>query len=281
MGIHTKLKGLYQISRPLNALTGALAVVLGGYVAQTGAWGKVALAAVAVVLITAAANAWNDYRDIEIDKINQPHRALPAGLISPQTAWVFSLVLTGLSLLLAAFVNLPAFIMALVSSILLYVYSWRLKSTVLLGNATVATISALSAVFGGLAAGNAVPSLWLAAIIATAIMGREVLKTLADYEGDLRQRCQTIATAWGKRPARVVFYLLAAATSLVMLLPYLLNVYRPIYAYIVALGVYPVMIYIILRVTRTATGPQLERLSQIMKYDFLIWFLAVLLGAIH
>lgn len=281
MGIRNKLKGLYQISRPLNALTGALAVVLGGYVAQTGEWGKVALAAMAVVLITAAANAWNDYRDIEIDKINQPHRALPAGLITPQMAWIFSLVLTGLSLLLAAFVNLPAFVMAFLSSILLYVYSWRLKSTVLLGNATVATISALSAVFGGLAAGNAVPSLWLAAIIATAIMGREVLKTLADYEGDLRQRCQTIATAWGKRPARVVFYLLAAATSLIMLLPYLLEIYRPIYAYVVALGVYPVMIYIILRVTRTTTGPQLERLSQIMKYDFLIWFLAVLLGAIR
>ncbi|MCL4870420.1 MAG: geranylgeranylglycerol-phosphate geranylgeranyltransferase [Anaerolineae bacterium] len=279
MGMRMKLKGLYQISRPVNALTGALAVLLGGYVAQTGAWGKVALAAAAVVLITAAANAWNDYRDIEIDKINQPRRALPSGLITPQAAWLFSVVLTVLSLFLSAFINWPAFIMALLSSLLLYIYSWRLKSTVLLGNATVAIISALSAVFGGLAAGNAVPSLWLAAIIATAIMGREVLKTLADYEGDLRQRCQTIATAWGRRPARVIFYMLAAATSLVMLLPYLLDLYRPIYAYIVALGVYPVMLYVILRVTRTATGPQLERLSQIMKYDFLVWFLAVLLGA--
>ena len=247
--------------------------------AGTGAWGKVILATLATSLNTAAANAWNDYRDIEIDKINQPHRALPAGLISPQTAWIFSLVLTGLSLLLAAFVNLPAFIVAILSSILLYIYSWRLKSTVLVGNATVATISALSAVFGGIAAGNAWPSLWLALIIATAIMGREVLKTLADYEGDLRQHCRTIATAWGKRKARVVFYLLAAATSLIMLLPYLLNQYRPIYAYIVAVGVYPVMVYVIMRVTGAATGSQLERLSQIMKYDFLIWFLAVLLGA--
>lgn len=273
------IRGFYQISRPLNALTGALAVVLGGYVAQTGEWGNVALAAVATVLVTAAANAWNDYRDIEIDKINQPHRALPSGLISPRAAWVFSLVMTGLAILCAAFINLPAFLIAVVSSILLYIYSWRLKSTVLVGNVTVAAISALSAVFGGIAAGNAIPSLWLAAIIATAILGREVLKTLADYEGDLRQQCQTIATAWGKRPARIVFYLLAAATSLVMLLPYLLELYRPVYAYIVAFGVYPVMIYVIMRVTRHATGSQLERLSQIMKYDFLVWFIAVLLGA--
>jgi geranylgeranylglycerol-phosphate geranylgeranyltransferase len=148
-----------------------------------------------------------------------------------------------------------------------------------MGNATVATISAMSAVFGGVAAGNVLPTIWLAVIIATGIMGREVLKTLADYEGDLRQRCRTIATVWGKRPARVVFYILVAATLVVMITPYLFDVYRPVYAYIVAIGVYPVVFYIIIRVSRYRTGPQLEKLSQLMKYDFLIWFLAVVFGA--
>jgi geranylgeranylglycerol-phosphate geranylgeranyltransferase len=216
---------------------------------------------------------------VEIDRINQPQRPLPAGLISLQQAKYFSFTLAGLSMLLAAFINLPAFLVVLASNSLLYLYSIRLKSTVLMGNATVATISALSAVFGGIAAGNIQPTLWLAVIIATAIMGREVLKTLADYEGDLRQRCRTIATVWGRRPARVVFYLLAAATVLVMMIPYLFHVYRPIYAYVVVLGVYPVLFYILLRVSRYRTGPQLEKLSQLMKYDFLVWFLAVVLGA--
>jgi hypothetical protein len=55
--------------------------------------------------------------------------------------------------------------------------------------------------------------------------------------------------------------------------------YQPVYAYIVAFGVFPVIVYILLRVRRESSGKQLERLSQIMKYDFLIWFLAVLLGA--
>jgi geranylgeranylglycerol-phosphate geranylgeranyltransferase len=148
-----------------------------------------------------------------------------------------------------------------------------------MGNATVATISALSAIFGGVAAGNVLPSFWLAIIIATAIMGREVLKTIADYEGDLRQRCRTIATVWGKGPARVVFYLLLAATVWMMMIPYLLDVYKPIYAYIVAFGVYPIIIYVLIRVSRNSSGRQLESLSRLMKYDFFIWFLAVILGA--
>jgi geranylgeranylglycerol-phosphate geranylgeranyltransferase len=274
-----KAIALYKLARPWNAITGALAVFLGGYVAGTGEWGKVALAAVVTLLITGAGNAWNDYLDVEIDKINQPNRVLPSGKISPTAAWIYSVVLTVIALIIAAFINPAAFVVALLVSLALFLYSWKLKSTVLMGNATVAAISALSVVFGGIAAGNVWPTLLLAVIVAVAILGREVLKTLADYEGDMKERVRTISTTWGRRPARIVFYLLVALTGWVMLLPYLLDVYRPIYAYIVAFGVYPVILYALVRVSRYSSGRQLERVSQIMKADFLIWFVAVILGA--
>jgi geranylgeranylglycerol-phosphate geranylgeranyltransferase len=275
----SRAKGLYKISRPTTSLAGALAVLMGGYVAGTGAWLNVILAVIATFLASAAANAWNDYLDIEIDRINQPKRPLPAGKISPRAALIFSFALTGLALLIAAFVSWPAFLVALVTAVALYVYSWKLKSTVLMGNATIATVSAVSAIFGGVAAGNVRPSLWLALIIFVTIMGREVLKTLADYEGDLRGQCRTVATVWGLRRARIIFYILAGLTLIMMLLPSILRIYKPIYAVIVILGVFPVLIYIILRVSPERTGPQLEKLSQLMKYDFMIWFTAVLLGA--
>lgn len=274
-----KIKSFYKLARPFNAITGALAVFLGGYVAGTGEWGNVALAALVTFLVTGAGNAWNDYLDVEIDKINQPQRVLPSGQISPRAAWIFSITLTMLALFVAAFINPASFILALLASSILYIYSWKLKSTVLMGNATVAAISALSVVFGGIAAGNVWPTLWLAAIIGVAITGREVLKTLADYEGDLRQQVRTISTAWGRRHARIVFYFLAAATGWIMLLPYLLDVYKPVYAYIVAFGVYPVILYALVRVSKYSSGRQLERVSQLMKLDFLVWFVAVILGA--
>ncbi len=275
----SRVKGLYKISRPTTSLAGALAVLMGGYVAGTGEWLNVILAVIATFLASAAANAWNDYLDIEIDRINQPDRPLPAGKISPRAALIFSFSLTGLALLIAAFISWPAFLVALVTAAALYIYSWKLKSTVLMGNAIIATVSAVSAIFGGVAAGNVRPSLWLALIIFVTIMGREVLKTLADYEGDLRGHCRTVATVWGLRRARIIFYILGGLTLMMMLLPYILQVYRPIYAVIVIIGVFPVLIYIILRVSQDRTGPQLEKLSQLMKYDFMIWFVAVLLGA--
>lgn len=274
-----QIKGLYKLGRPLTALSGGLAVLLGGYVANTGEWLKISIAVVATILTAAAANAWNDIQDIAIDRINQPKRPLPAGLVTLHNAYLFSFTLTAVALILAAFINLPAFIIGVVVSSLLYIYSWKLKSTVLIGNATIALVSATSAIFGGVAAGNARPSLWIFMIVGVAILGREVLKTLADYEGDLHERCRTVATVWGRKPTRTIFYILIAAMLVTMMLPHFLRVYRPIYAIIVALGVYPVIIYVAVRVTRTRTGPQLEKLSQLMKYDFLVWFFAVLLGA--
>lgn len=254
-------------------------VVLGGYVAKTGAWGDIWLATLATLFISASANAWNDYLDIEIDKVNQPKRPLPAGLVTPNQARWFSFTLSGLALLTALFINPVAFGIAFASIALLYAYSLWLKSTVLIGNITVATITGLSPIFGGVAAGNITPSLWIAATIWVGILGREILKTLADYEGDLLHHCRTIATAWGRRPARVLFYIFLGLTIIVMLAPSVVALYRPVYGFIVGLGVIPIIFYIFIRVSQERTGPQLEKLSQLMKYDFLVYFLAVLLGA--
>lgn len=274
-----QIKGLYRVSRPLTTLSGALSVVLGGYVAGTGEWFNVALAVIVTILGSASANAWNDYLDIEIDRVNQPQRPLPSGQVSPLAVKRFSFTVAVLSVIVAAFINWPAFLIALVANILLFIYSWKLKSTVLIGNLVVALISASSVVFGGVAAGNPSPTLWLFLIIFVAILGREVLKTLADYDGDLSEGVRTISTVWGKRAARAVFYVLVLATLAMMLVPYILDLYKPIYVYIVLLGVFPVYAYIVFRVNQKWSGPQLEKLSQLMKYDFLIWFIAVIAGA--
>ncbi len=274
-----QIKGLYRISRPITTLTGALAVVMGGYVAGTGAWFNVFLAVAATILVSSSANAWNDYLDIEIDRINRPDRPLPSGQVSPRVAKWFSFTLAVLSILVAVFINLPSLLIVIGANILLFIYSYKLKSTVLLGNLSVAFISAMSAVFGGVAAGNPRPTTWLFLIIFVAILGREVLKTMADYEGDQSESVRTISTVWGKRTARYVFYILITATLIMMLIPYILEVYQPIYAYFILIGVFPVIIYIAYRVGRSRNGSQLEKMSQLMKYDFLFWFLAVILGS--
>jgi geranylgeranylglycerol-phosphate geranylgeranyltransferase len=274
----SKLKAYYKLARPFNALSGAMAVFLGGYVAGTGAWDKVLLAAIVTFMVTASSNAHNDYLDIEIDKLNKPDRPLPSGALSLNEAKWFFIITALVSVVVASFINPASFVLTILGNVLLFLYSWKLKSTVLLGNATVALVSAMSVIMGGVAAGNVRPTLALALVIFVSIMAREILKTMADYEGDLKEQCRTVATVWGKRVAGIFFYLLAALIPVVLLLPYLLGRYNPIYVVIVAIGVYPVNVYAFIKVRPSTPSPQLERMSQLLKYDFLIWFVAVLFG---
>ena len=119
-----QVKGLYRVSRPITTLSGALAVVLGGYDAGTGEWLKVAIAVLVTILISSSANAWNDYLDIEIDRVNQPHRPLPAGEVSPELVKRFSFGLAILSILIAALINPAAFLIAVAANLLLFFYSF-------------------------------------------------------------------------------------------------------------------------------------------------------------
>lgn len=274
-----QIVGLYKLSRPLSTLTGVLATLLGGYVAGTGEWLNIALAGLTTLFVSSAANAWNDYQDVEIDRINQPNRPLPSGRVPLRTALIFSLVLAGLSLVVAAFISWPAFAITALSNVILYLYSVRLKSTVILGNVTVAFISALSTVFGGVAAGNVVPSLWLGAVIGSGILAREMLKDLADYDGDKAKGVKTFATVYGREAAAIASRVLLTISSVVMVLPYFFGGYSLFYLLIVLFGVIPVGLYVLVGTSPARSGPELERRSQILKWDFLVWFAAVLLGA--
>jgi geranylgeranylglycerol-phosphate geranylgeranyltransferase len=273
------LKEYYRLSRPVNALAGCIAVFLSGYVAGAETWLPVILAAVTVLFITASTNAWNDYVDIKIDKINKPGRPLPAGLISPRGALTFSITGSTLSLVTASFINQPAFLIALGSNILLYLYSWKLKCTILWGNAAVATIIGLCFIFGGVAAGNVQPTLMLAVTVFFAILAREILKTMADYRGDMQHNCNTIATVWGKKIAWFfvpVFWGIAAAA---MTYTHFHERYSIVYLLIVLIVLFPLFIYIVLHSRKNTDGDALERNAVLMKYGYFVWFLAVALGA--
>jgi len=274
------IKGFYRLGRPINALAGCLAIFVSGWVAGAPSWIPVITAAVVVLLITVSTNAWNDYIDIEIDKINKPGRPLPSGQVSPRAALVFSIAGTILSLVIAAFINQQAFYIALGANLLLYIYSWKLKCTVLWGNAAVGAIIALCFIFGGVAAGNIPPILVLAVTAFFAIMAREILKTMADYRGDLQQQCRTIATAWGKQTARRFMAAFLGLAALIMLAAFFIEQYNLVYLLLIIFCLWPLFAYIAIKAADTASGKNLEQLSLLMKYGFFIWFLAIVLGTV-
>jgi geranylgeranylglycerol-phosphate geranylgeranyltransferase len=273
------LREYCRLFRIINALAGTIAVFLSAYVAGTSSWLPVILAAISVFLITASTNAWNDYIDIEIDRINKPQRPLPSGTITPRAALTFSIIGSLLSLVVAAFVNQTTFMIALGSNLLLYLYSWKLKCTVLIGNITVAFIIALCLIFGGIAAGNIQPILILSITVFFSIVAREIIKTMADYEGDSQKNCYTIVVAWGPKISSIFVIIFLLLTAITMLFTYFQENYHPAYLFVILFFMFPIMIYTIITVLKNPEDHILAKLTHLQKYSFFAWFLAVALGA--
>ena len=152
MQTNTRLKNFIILCRPLNVVIGMLSIFIGAFITGTiQPLLKVILASVSGGLIAAAANVINDYYDVEIDKINKPYRPIAAGLVTPKQGFVYSLVLFLAGIVVGWLVNWLAFIISVFSAVLLFLYSYQLKRTVLWGNISVSLMTALAFIYGGVA----------------------------------------------------------------------------------------------------------------------------------
>ncbi len=191
---------LMRFDRPLCA---AALTLLGAWLAAPTAtstlWSApVLLAACVVGLITAFGFVINDCCDLAVDTLGKPGRPLPSGRIAPATATRFAWALAGAGVLLALLLGRGATLFALGAVALSAAYSFRLKSTLLIGNATVAVLVAMVIVFGAVMAGGATPAAWVAAGMTVCyVTAQEVLFNLEDEAQDRAAGLRTTATRLG------------------------------------------------------------------------------------
>jgi len=208
LGTARLLLQLMRFDRPLCA---AALTLLGAWLAApapvSALWSAPVLQAACVVgLITAFGFVINDCCDLAVDALGKPGRPLPSGRISRTTATRFAWGLAGAGVLLALPLGRSATLFALAAVGLSAAYSYRLKSTLLLGNACVALLVAMVIVFGAVMAGGATPAAWAAAAMALCYFtAQEVLFNLEDEAQDRAAGLRTTATRLGaKRTARLL-----------------------------------------------------------------------------
>jgi len=214
----TLVGALVAVARPLNCAITALSVLVGALTSGRLAWGwPLAVAAASAALITGAGNAYNDLRDLDIDRINRPLRPLPSGRLSPRGARRFSALLGLSGLAGAAYLGWLPLAVALSVAAGLAAYSAWLKRRPVGGNLLVAAMAAAAFPYGALAMGtwgrSAIPALFALLFHC----GRELIKDAEDSEGDRASGARTLALLLGPGAARwaggSVFAVLAACTA--------------------------------------------------------------------
>ena len=271
-GCGRQLEPLVQGPRLFGCGVGALAC---------GTWPSspaVLWAMVVAALITAGANALNDLFDLEIDRINKPHRPLPSGKLSISQARGFSIAATVTGLALSPLLGWWGLMVAWAVTVLLVAYSVRLKKTPLWGNLAVALAAALAFVYGGLVAGRVSSALIPAGFAFLFHLGREILKDAEDVAGDRAGGARTLATRAGIATALnfagLAFIVLILATPL----PFMLGRYSLAYLVIVILGVDVPLVYVVISSLRDQGPRNLGRLSLLLKLDMWVGLVAVMVG---
>ena len=214
-----------RFARPFTLLAPAIGMVGWGLVAIGGepridVTPRIALnlvlGALMAAFLNAASNAINQIHDVEIDRINKPHRALPSGKITRAAAMRFTLFFYALAVATAAAMNLETMVIVLFTCFVTYAYSappFRTKRWGLLANVTIAIprgvllpVAGWCAVVGlgddGTLAGKGVfsPEIWyLGAMSGLFIVGAATTKDYADIEGDRAQGCVTLPIRFGVR----------------------------------------------------------------------------------
>ena len=102
---YKKIKGLIELLRPELPFAAGISVIIGEIITlgKLPSLSELFLGFMWGFFLSGSAMILNDFFDIEVDKINAPNRPLPSGLISSNTALVFTIIISLLGLIISFF----------------------------------------------------------------------------------------------------------------------------------------------------------------------------------
>ena len=160
------------------------------------------LLGVAALLVAAAGYIINDYYDVKIDAINRPDRLIIGRVVRRRKAMLAHLLLSALGVLLAGWLHPVLGAVTLGAALLLWGYSARFKRVALVGNVSIATLTAALVLLPELQlqlerndSNSVVWPYALAAFLLTVV--REIVKDVEDMHGDAQHGCRTLPLVVG------------------------------------------------------------------------------------
>ncbi|MHA1216732.1 MAG: UbiA family prenyltransferase, partial [Candidatus Thorarchaeota archaeon] len=160
----TDPKAFISILRPQNCVIGGLTVIAGIAIAYrmnpVGLLGNYALnflfGYITYFFVAGGGNVVNDIFDIEVDRINRPHRALPSGRMTVRQAWAYVILLSVMGVFFAWLNGIWGSVVVIVFLIVGYAYASKVKELGLAGNFLVAFSFAFGVIYGAFVYGELV-----------------------------------------------------------------------------------------------------------------------------
>ncbi len=274
------VSSLIKISRPLNFLISFASIFLAGVICFSGQFPlkEIIMAAFSGAFIGSGGNIINDIFDLEIDKINRPERVLPRGDLSRREALIIYLLLSLTGIILASFVNANAFLIAIFSFIIIFFYSFKLKMIIFVGNFSVAFLTGLALIYGGIAVNNIETAIFPAIFAFFINLIREIVKDMEDVEGDVTNDVVTLPQKYGFATAYKLILSLTLLLICSTMIPYFMKIYRIEYFVAVMIFVNTSLVYFLRSLFHDKSIKNLGSMSNLLKLIMVLGLLAIYLG---
>jgi len=222
-----KIKGLFRLLRFELPFSAGVCVVMG----QLLALGEFAPLLVtifgfmSVFSISASILVLNDFFDIETDKINAPHRPIPAKLVSPSEAFWLSIFLLFVGLVLSYLISIIVLLFSITLAVIGFLYNGKLKKSGLIGNILVSISVGMTFIYGGATVGLPLNKMVLLfSLIAVLIdLGEEIASDAMDIKGDLIINSNSLAIKYGMPAALKISGFIFLFVVLLTFVPFIMN----------------------------------------------------------
>ena len=275
-----KLTAIIKLIRPINFLITFISVIVAAFIClpDKSLGMNVFIAALAASLVMASGNIINDIFDIEIDRINRPSRPLLSGLIKINFALFFYFILVLISLALSQLISQSAFTIVLISHLILFLYSKYLKKVSLIGNITVAFLTGLVFIFGGVAVGNPSAAIIPASFAFLINLIREIVKDMEDIEGDRKVDVITFPIKFGFQKSKVLILVITIFLVFFTLYPFLTKLYKIEFFIVVMILVNTILVYSLKLLFENHSSKNLNRISSLLKLNMVFGLIAIYFG---
>ncbi|MFC2174891.1 UbiA family prenyltransferase [archaeon] len=264
-----------EILRPVNGVMAMVAVAVGFFVAggQFALPQGLALAMASAFLILSAGMVINDYYDYPIDKKTKKHRPIPSGRVGLGAARMYAAALFLVGLGLAFFVNMEAFVIAVLAAVTLFLYAKEFSKKAFTGNFLVALNTGLTFVFGAAVAGSivSVEVMALAGMALFANLAREVYGSIRDMKDDKGTR-ETLPMRIGVSKSVMIAAFAMVTAIMLSPIPYWAGIFGENYLLLISL-VDAGFLYIILNSFRTKNFAREAHYCRVFQMAALIAFL--------
>lgn len=271
---------IISVVRPLNCSITFFTIVVACLIcSSTINYELILVAALVGAFVNAGGNVINDYFDIEIDKINRPDRPLPSKQIPPKLALNIYISLSFLSFIVSLrYLKPQAFGIVVLSSAILFLYSYKLKRIPLLGNVVVSFFTGLAFIFGSVVVGNIYCGIIPALFALLISLMRELVKDIEDIEGDLACGISTFPIKFGISNTVTLISIVGIALIIATTIPFLLKIYNLYYFIFVSLFVNTILVIAISKLRIDTSRRTIRIVSRLLKLGMVLGVISIVIG---